>query len=42
MAHLTQEAPRASDQNPYISLFFSEVVATLLQKKPEDLSFPKT
>ena len=35
-AHLTQEAPRASDQNPDISLFFSEVVATLLQKKAED------
>ncbi|MHC4973898.1 MAG: serine/threonine-protein kinase [Planctomycetota bacterium] len=35
-AHLNVTPPRANDKNPELSLFFSEIVSTLLAKRPED------
>jgi len=35
-AHILLEVQRASDLSPDLSLFFTELIATLLAKKPED------
>jgi tetratricopeptide (TPR) repeat protein/predicted Ser/Thr protein kinase len=35
-AHLAEQPPRAHERNPDLSLFFAEVVATLLAKQPAD------